>query len=99
MAQGAPHSPLNPSPFPTQAQYTSLGFITCFKYKIAYAFPIKSDKFRDRVTVWYRCNNSGPPVVFVHFRQDLSDEEIHDESLHASIREHLEANGASFPFR
>ncbi len=37
--------------------------------------------------------------MFVHFRQDLTDEEINDESLHAAIREHLQANGASFPFR
>uniref|UniRef100_A0A7S0HRX6 Uncharacterized protein n=1 Tax=Hanusia phi TaxID=3032 RepID=A0A7S0HRX6_9CRYP len=60
--------------------------------------------FSDKVTVRYRNNDSGQElenefVVFVHFRQDLTEEEISDNSLHPSVRGHLRINGASFPFR
>ena len=38
-------------------------------------------------------------VVLVHFRQDLSEEDLCDTSLHAAVRQHLREVGVAFPLR
>lgn len=55
--------------------------------------------FRRSVTVWYRCKHDGPATILVHFRQDLTEEEMSDAALDRRIVEHLAANGSSFPLR
>lgn len=35
----------------------------------------------------------------MHFRQDLTEDEMNDVTLDARIREHMSANGSSFPLR
>lgn len=66
--------------------------------------------FSDKVTVRYRANtasgaadsipsSSAAFVVLVHFRQDLSEEELADGAHHPKIQQHLREFGPTFPLR